>query len=749
MQNGASSAGLFPNELQPYLAGTAGLTNTDWQDEIFRTAGLASHTLSLSGGGEKVRYFVSGNYLDQDGVVISSGFKKYSTRLNLDVTSGKFHLGLNIAPTYSVTDKVNSDGRYADEGIIALALGMTPIFPVYNADGSFNFTGNKDQGDATWSSYSQTSQVNPVAAAILTQDELSQFNFLGSTFVEYEIIKGLKYKFSLGADINSFRRDFYRPGELEKRGTAGLSNPRGFSRTDEFVNWVAENTLTYSKFSDDHIINGLVGYTAQKQRARSNELNATNFPNDLVQTLNAGTVTSGGTRIDEYSLLSYLARGQYSYKNKYLLTASIRADGSSRFGADNKWGYFPSVSVAWKVINESFLENSQVFSDLKLRASYGVTGNFDIGNYAAQGLLTASNYGALNGVAPLTPSNAGLTWEKTFSTNFGVNVGLFENKVTLEVDRYISKTKDLLLLLPVSVTSGFNSSLQNIGRVNNTGWELLLGLENNDSELKWGLNFNIAFNHNEVKQLGPEGEPIIEKGGAKNFFITQRGKAIGSYYTLKTDGIFETQEELDSYPHYPNTRVGDIRYVDINGDGVINEAGDRTITGSYNPDYIFGIGGSLSYKSFNLGFNIQGSQGNEVMNLLSRYINNAEGNFNGRVDALDRWLSPSETGNGTIYRANRVATGNNGKTSDWHVEDGSFIRLQNISLGYYLPQELLEKLNIDRLRISLTGQNLFTISNYSGYNPEVNGRGSNTAPGEDYGTYPLTKSYSIGVNVSF
>ncbi|MBJ7881903.1 SusC/RagA family TonB-linked outer membrane protein [Gelidibacter salicanalis] len=747
--NGSPSSGLIPNEILPYLAGTNGLTNTDWQDEIFRSALLTSHTLSLSGGSEKVKYFVSGNYLDQEGVVISSGYKKYSTRLNLDVNSGKLHAGVNIAPAYSSTDKVNSEGRYADEGIIALALGMSPIFPVYNSNGFFDFSGNRDTGSATWSRYSQTSQINPVAAAILTQDELTQFNFLGSAFLEYEIIEGLKYKLSLGSDINSFRRDFYRPAELEKSGTAGPSNPIGFSRTDEFINWVAENTLSYSKYLDNHSINALVGYTAQKNRVRSNELSATNFPNDLVQTLNAGTVTDGETRTEEFSLLSYLTRVQYAYKSKYLFTGSMRADGSSRFGAENKWGYFPSVSFAWKAINESFLQESKVFSDLRLRASYGVTGNFDIGNYAAQGLLTAANYTSINGVAPLTASNPNLTWERTLSTNFGLNLGLFDNKLTLEVDHYISKTKDLLLELPVSAVSGFDSSLQNIGRVNNTGWEVLLGVKNDDHKLKWGLNFNIAFNKNEVKQLGPEGESIIEQGGANNFFITQIGEAIGSYYTLKTDGIFETQEELDNYPHYSNTRVGDIKYVDVNGDGEISEAGDRAITGSYNPDYTFGVGGSLSYGNLDFGFNIQGSQGNEVMNILSRYINNVEGNFNNRVDVLNRWVSSAEPGNGTIYRANRVATGNNGNTSDWHVEDGSFVRLQNVSLGYNLPEKIVEKLKLDRLRVSIAAQNLFTITDYSGYNPEVSGRGSNTAPGEDYGTYPLTKTVSLGLNVSF
>ncbi|MDB9836047.1 TonB-dependent receptor [Flavobacteriaceae bacterium] len=746
---GAPASSFIPNEIRPYLAGTAGLTDTDWQDEIFRSAIYTNHTVSLSGGSDKVRYFVSGNYLNQEGVVISSGFKKYSSRLNLDVTSGKLHAGINITPTYSVTDKVNSDGRYADEGIVAIALGMSPIFPVYNPDGSFNFSGNKDNGSATWTSLSQTNQVNPVAVAVLSQDELSQFNLLGNVFLEYELIEGLKYKLSLGTDVNSFRRDFYRPAELEKRGTAGPSNPIGYSRTDQLINWIAENTLNYSKYWDKHFVNALVGYSAQKNQLRSNELNATNFPNDLVETLNAGTVTDGETRVEEFSLLSYLTRVQYTYDGKYLFTGSIRADGSSRFGAKNKWGYFPSVSFAWKAINESFLEDSNVFSDLRLRASYGVTGNFDIGNYAAQGLISASNYGSLNGVSPFTASNPDLTWERTLSTNFGLNVGLFDNKLTLEVDHYISKTQDLLLQVPVSVVSGFDTSLQNIGRVNNTGWEFLLGINNNDHDLKWNLNFNIAFNENEVKELGPEGKPIIAKGGAKNYFITQIGDAIGSYYTLKTNGIFETQEELDSFPHHANTRVGDIRYVDVNGDGKIDESGDRTITGSYNPDYTFGINGGLNYGDFDLGFNIQGSQGNEVFNILNRYINNVEGNFNNKVEVLNRWISPSEPGNGTVYRANRVAAGSNGTSSDWHIEDGSYIRLQNVSLGYNLPESVLESLQLDKLRVSLSGQNVFTISDYSGYNPEVSGRRTNTAPGEDYGTYPLAKTFSVGLNVSF
>ena len=756
--NGAPAASLIPHQILPYLNGQAGLTNTDWQDEIFRTGLLKSHTLSFSGGSDKVRYFVSGNYLDQEGVVISSGFKKYSTRLNLDVKSGKFHAGLNLTPTYSVTDKVNSEGRYADEGVIALALGYAPIFPVYNPDGTYNFDGNGNK--KSWGQYSQSGQLNPVAVANLTQDELSQFNFLGNAFFEYELSEGLTYKLSLGADINNFRRDYYRPSSLERRFQGGPSIPRGYSSTDQFVNWVAENTLSYiNQIGEDHDINAVVGYTVQKNRFNSNYLESSNFPNDLVTTLNAGTVTGGGSRTEEYSLLSYLARVQYGFKNKYILSASMRADGSSRFGPNTKWGYFPSVSGAWKVMNESFLEDSNVINDLKLRASYGVTGNFDIGNYSSQGLLGQSNYNSISGLAPITASNEELTWERSFSTNFGLNLGLFDNKVTLEVDHYISNTEDLLLQLPVSTISGFSSSLQNIGRVQNKGWEFLLGFKNHDHDLKWNVNFNIATNKNEVKELGPNNEPIIVRGGAYNFFITRVGDPIGSYYTLKTDGIFETQEELDSSPHFSGAQVGDLKFVDVSGDGAITQGGDasqddRTITGNYNPDYTFGIGGSLSYKNLDFGFNIQGSQGNEVMNILSRYINNVEGNFNNRTDVLDRWVSPTNTGNGTIYRANRVATGRNGWTSDWHVEDGSYIRLQNVSLGYTFPDDVLEKFKLDRLRISLTGQNLFTITKYSGYNPEVNGRFNtgglnNTSPGEDYGTYPLAKTISLGLNVSF
>jgi len=756
--NGAPSAALIPHQILPYLDGKQGLTNTDWQDEIFNNDALMTiQTLTFSGGSENIKYFVSGNYLNQEGVVINSGFKKYGTRINLDFKSGKFHAGVNIAPSFSVTDKVNSEGRYADEGIIALALGSAPIFPVYNADGTYNFDGNGNT--RPWGGYSQTGQLNPVAVANLSQDELSQFNFLGSTFFEYEFIDGLTYKLSIGADLNNFRRSYYRPSSLEKRFTEGSSNPIGYSRTDQFVNWVIENTLNYNKQIEDHSINVLLGYTAQKNQSESNSLSATNFPNDLVQTLNAGTVTNGESRKEEYSLLSYLARIQYGYKNKYLLTPSIRADGSSRFGANNKWGLFPSLSAAWKVKNEAFLEDSEAISDLKIRASYGVTGNFDIGNYVSQGLIGSSNYLAQSGLAPLTARNEDLTWEKTFSTNFGLNLGFLKNKISLEVDHYISNTEDLLLELPVSTVSGFDTSLQNIGRVQNRGWEFLLGFRNNDHKFKWDVNFNISTNKNEVKQLGPENEPIIVKGGASNFFITRVGDPIGSYYTLVTDGIFETQEELDNNPSLPNARVGDIRYKDVSGDGSITQGGnasqeDRTITGSYYPDYTFGISGGFNYENFDLGFTIQASQGNEVMNILSRYINNVEGNFNNRTDVLNRWVSSSDTGNGVIYRANRVASGNNGWTSDWHVEDGSFIRLQNVSLGYNFSEKFIEKMKIDRFRLSLTGQNLFTISDYSGYNPEVNGRFNvgglnNITPGEDYGTYPLSKTISLGLNVSF
>ncbi|CCH51332.1 TonB-dependent receptor plug [Fibrisoma limi BUZ 3] len=740
---------LIPPQVTPYLSGQPGLTNTDWQDEIFQTAPIQNHTLSIAGGNANVRYYVSGNYFDQRGVVINSGYKRYSTRANVDIKSGKLSVGFNLNPTFAHHDLIKAEGPYLADGVIGLAVQIAPIWPVYNPDGTYNF-------DANGWGYGATSILNPVAVAREVSDKLDHLRLLGNAYAQYDIAKGLSYRLSVGSDINNFQRNYYRPSIVEIRDRKGPSVPTGFARTQNFINWLVENTLNYNRTIGLHNLSALVGFTAQKDRRTSAELTATNFPNDLVQTLNAGQVTAGGTDIQEWSLLSYLGRVQYDYNGRYLVSAAIRADGSSRFGAANRWGYFPSVSAGWNVSQESFLRSQTWLSDLKLRASYGLTGNFQIPNYGSLSLLEYRNYilGAdviTSGLAPVNSANDNLKWEKTAMLDIGFDASFFRNRLSLTVDYYDANTSDLLLNVPVPRASGFSTELQNIGKVNNRGFEFTLGTRQTFGQFQWTASANLATNRNRVVALGPSGDPIIVSGGVAGAqFITQIGSPIGQYYTMLVDGVFRNQAEVDAYPRTATTKPGDFRFVDVNGDKRIDFSSDRTVTGSYFPKYTFGFVNNFAYRGFDLGVTVQGVQGNKIMNLIRRYIYNEEGNGNQFRGALNRWQSPENPGDGQHNRANRLQTGSNGEISTWHIEDGSFVRVRTISLGYALPTSLLQKLRMTRARIYATAQNPFTFTNYIGYNPEVSSRPDNAlSAGEDYGTYPLPRTMSLGLNVSF
>ncbi|MFY0608549.1 MAG: TonB-dependent receptor [Cyclobacteriaceae bacterium] len=746
--NGGSTSG-YPPEFIPYLNDEPGLVDTDWQDALFRTAPIQSYDLSARGGTKNLNYYVSGSYFAQDGIILGSGFERLSARANLDgKISDKVILKVNFNPTYTKSQLVPAENPYFVDGVVNLALLSIPTESIYNADGSFNFRQNTAAGSGPF--------VNPIAIAEGIEDELDQFRLLSNFKLEAEIIKGFKFNTSFGADINSFNRSYYRPSWIPVRGAGLPSNPNGRNFTTDVLNWTNENTLTYNLNSGKHDLNVLAGFTAQKEQIARTGLYANNFPNDLVTTLNAGMVTSGFSQIQEWSLLSYLSRAIYNYDGKYIINMSIRRDGSSRFGENTKWGLFPSGSVGWRLSEESFFPSMDFINDVKLRASIGVTGNFSIPNYGAVALIESANYifndQVTNGLTTGTSPNADLSWEKTTMTNYGLDVALFDNLITFTGDYFISNTKDLLLNVPVPGSSGFSSSLQNIGEVQNKGLELGLNSSFDIGKVNWSLNANIATLRNEVIALGKSGEPIITDGGVPSTHITQVGSPIGSYYGYKVLGVFQNQEDLDSYPSFSDSNIGDFKFEDVNGDGVISPD-DRTITGDFFPDYTFGFSSQLTFSGFDLGFLIQGSQGFEVLHLAQRYLSSLQTFSNYRADTYaDAFLSEENPGSGKVYRPNSSPTGNTDAISSYHVEDGSFVRLRNATIGYTFGsnQAVDSKLPFESFRVYVTGQNLWTLSNYPGYNPEVNMRPNNPlSQGEDYGTYPLAKSVIIGVNINF
>ncbi|MDR0700778.1 MAG: TonB-dependent receptor [Tannerella sp.] len=754
----------IPDELIPYLNGEPGLTDTDWQDAIFRTAISTDHNVSLAGKSSNISYFVSGNYHKQEGIIIESDFEKYGLRLNLDGNYDKFRFGVNFAPSYSTSNRVSASGNYDSEGIVQSALAMPPVWPVYNPDSSYNF-----QGNGYWrigTDYQHNAVVNPVALARLKSDVVDRYMLIGKVFGEYEFIKGLTYNVSLGGDYYGSHNDTYRPSELPLVGHSyygKLSNPTGYSSSSFYFNWLIENKINYeTRINDDHHINAILVQSAQKETLKSNNVTATDYPNDNIQTISGGTVTKGNSEKVQWSLASYLARVQYSYQGRYMASVAMRTDGSSRFGKNNRWGYFPSASAAWRISDENFFKEAKAtgfVDDLKLRTSYGVSGNFQIGDYEHLSTMSSESYilGAGDGVLtsgykPDNIKNDDLSWEKTAMINVGIDLQMFKGLLGLTVEYYNSNTTDMLLSVPIPHTAGHSTALVNIGKVNNRGVEIQLNSHKNiTKDLKYNFSANFSKNINEVKALGAGDASIISTGGvAHAYWITEIGKPIGSYYVMIKDGIFKNEEELKMYPHFANTQAGDFRFVDVDGDGIIDMDKDRAIAGNYMPDFTYGFNGTISYRDFDLGFAFQGVYGNEILNLNRRYIDNLEGNTNGTIIALNRWQSPENPGNGEVNRANRKQKGNNGRTSTWHLEDGSYLRLQNITLGYTLPQSLSNRLSLRKLRLYLSGQNLFTWTDYTGYNPEVNRRPTNAlTPGEDYGTYPLAKVFTIGLNITF
>jgi TonB-dependent starch-binding outer membrane protein SusC len=733
---------LIPELYTNFLANPDQYPYTNWQDHIFRTAPIHNFNISASGGTENTKYYISGGYFRQDGVVIESGFERYSMRANVETkVSDRVNIGMNLNPSMAVHDLVNAEGNPWDNAIIMNALTIMPYIPVYNDDGTY--------GDQLTFGRGTAGQVNPVAVAREIDNEQQRLRLLGNVYADIKITDDLSFRSSVGTDLSMVRQSQFFSGVVRRNFVPSSGFAANFQRT----NLLNENTLSYDKtYGEDHRLNAVAGFTSQYEYIENSRINANNYPNDLVKTVNAGIIVGGDHLREEWSLLSYLARVNYAYKDKILLTGTIRRDGSSRFGADNKWGYFPSGSIGYRVSEENFMNQLPAVSDLKVRASYGVTGNFEIGNYAHIGLLSQNNYAfgtgtgnMVNGLRPTTLSNAGLGWERTRQYDFGIDIGLWEDRFLFTVDHYHSNTTDLLLNVPIPRSTGYTNAFQNIGEVENRGWEFAILSRNvNRPDFTWTTDFNISWNRNKVLALGPGGDPIISGN-----HITQIGDVLGSHFGYLTDGIYQTMEEINATPHPPGTRPGDRIFIDVDGDGQITPQ-DRTIVGNNQPDFIYGLNNRINYKNFDFSFLIQGVQGAQVYSVLYERMADVRGQFNQLKISEGYWQSPENPGNGFTTRPFRDAFLWNERPGNWLIRDVSFLRINNITLGYSLPSPVLNSLSLTRARVYLGIQNAFTFTSYEGFNPEVSTNGDNPLqPGVDRGGYPVPRTYLLGVNVSF
>lgn len=735
----------------------SGLPDTDWQDEIFRSAPVQNYQLSLSGGDNKTQYMFSGGYYDQKGVVINTDYERYNVRAKVETKLNDFlKMGVNLSSFYSQENRLN-EGHWASDGVVLAALATSPVVPVYNADGTYG-----SQAMYAVQSDGLTGVTNAVANSTI-KNYYTTARVLANMFAEIDLYKGLKFKTTIGGDIVNVRRTNFRPSTVPANGVVAplpSTYRSGIASTNQNFNWLNENTFSYSTmFGRKHALDAVAGFTVQKNIWDSNEASGSDFPDDIIQTIGVAKVKTGTSDRSEWSMVSYLGRVNYRYLDKYYLTASIRTDGSSRFGKNKKYGYFPSASLAWRASEEAFMKDINWIRNLKVRASYGLTGNNSMsgGNYASIGLISTDNYvfgsgvgSVVSGASQSTIQNDDLSWEKTKQLDIGLEFNILSDKIFFTADYYNRLTTDLLLQVDVPAITGYTTAWQNIGEMRNAGFEFSVSSRIiSKAKFTWNSSFNISFNKNEVLALGPQGDPIRSNGGVGDTHITMIGKPIGNFYGYQQIGVYMNAADLANNPREGTSKVGDVKYLDVSGDEVIN-ANDRTIIGNNHPDFTYGFNNSFTFNNFDLSVLLYGSQGAEILHLAKRFYENLEGNQQQLTSVLNRWKSEAEPGNGIIPRANSLTTGLNNAVSSRWVEDGSFLKISNITLGYNLPANIAKRIKMQAARVYLSGQNLYTFTKYSGYNPEVSFTGDNVlAPGSDYGGYPTARIVSIGFNLTF
>jgi TonB-dependent starch-binding outer membrane protein SusC len=779
----------FPSQtvLQPQY-------NTDWQDELYHNALMQRHNVSFSGGNNNTRYLISGGYQDQDGILIHTFQKRINLRANIDADITP---KLKVSSSMFVTDINNrevQEGRF-NQGPILGALVYMPIFPVYNPDGTYAL-GNASIPIDTYN-YSFQGIENPVALADRVKITRKGTRGTYNANATYEFFPGFTGKVNIGAQTYNEKYEYYYPTNLSS-GANPPGSPTAIraantsAQTVSLLDKLAEFTLAYKKKIGRGDLNVLAGYSAQESTSDIVSIGANGLSNDLIQEITAkgadatNFYLNGGTGKAVTTLVSYLARAIYSYDNKYYLTASFRADASSRFGPENRWGKFPSVSAGWNLSNEKFYGDwLGAGSTIKLRASWGLTGNNNIGNYRYEQNM-ASSSGVVFGNTVYTSAAAGnvadakLGWESTSQYNFGADFGLLNNRLNLMVNYYISKSYDLLFSQNITAGSGSTSILTNLrdAEIRNTGFDAQI-----DARVVTGKDFNlnvsanITANKNKVMSLGGAA-PIYAAGAERSYttHVTMVGQPIGMFYGIKVKGMVRESDmaniAADNAALLPNNTFpsgyklkgparssysatplnpGDLYFEDLNGDGIVNES-DKQIIGSPYPDFTYGFSLSASYKQLDLTASFNGSQGNDVVDGQDYYIKNMEGSGNNYIQVANRYRSEAQPGDGKIYRASRGGTQSNStRLSDFYLQDGSYLRCTNITLGYSLNNlAVVKKLGLSSLRVYGSVDNAFTITNYLGYNPEVDyNNGANTTPGVDYGKYPLMRAFNLGVKMQF
>ena len=708
---------------------------TDWMDELLRTGVMQNYTVSYSGGNEKSHYYVSGGFLDQSGIVKSVNYRRFTFQSNSDAQVLKW-LKFSNNITFSADTKKSGSYNIGD------ALKALPIYPVKNEDGSWS----GPDGNSEW--YGSTR--NPIGPTELNKSQTDGYNFLANLTAELTFTKWLKFKSTFGYDAKFWFIDNFTP-KYNWKPTPTEETSRYKSDNKSFT-YLWDNYFLFDHtFAEKHRVGLMAGMSAQWNT--NDYLNAQKnvFMFDNVHEMDNGEeMYAIGGNETEWALLSYMARVNYSYEDRYLLTATIRRDGSSRFGKKHRWGTFPSVSVAWRASQEKWFPKNDYINDLKVRAGYGVTGSqASVGNYSYLASYNTSVYpfgissGNQTALVSSTLVNPYIHWEEVAQTNIGFDASLFNSRVMFSFDAYLKETRDMLVKASIPITSGFEdttTTYTNAGKVRNQGIEMSLHTINLTGELGWETNLTATYNKNKIKDLNSDVPYYINQ--INNSYVTMLAKdyPINVFYGYVTDGIFQNQSEVNTHAVQPGAEPGDIRFRDLNNDGVINDS-DRTVIGNPNPSWLFSMNNSLSYKGFELSVFLQGIAGNKIYNANNIDNTGMAAAYNQTTDVLKRWQ-----GEGTSNSMPRAVFGDpnqNTRVSDRFVENGSYLRLKNITLSYTFPKQWLQKAQIENARLSLSCENVATITGYSGFDPEV---GIN---GIDQNRYPISRTFSLGLNFNF
>jgi TonB-linked SusC/RagA family outer membrane protein len=708
---------------------------TNWFNALTRKAPIQNFDISVSSATGKSSSTIMAGYQEQQGVILNTGTKLFSLRYNQDfnLVNNKLKVGFGIAPSY----RIDHNNRLTTEGVgglIEKIVEASPLIAPIDSNGNMPLFVH---------SAGMVQNVNPYAQFTKIKDDYKTTRILGSAYLNYELLQGLNVKGYIAVDKGAETRNRYSPASISTTNVASAIS----SSVDNY-SWTAEATATYSKtLFHDHHIELLAGYSAQQFEQESNSVTGTNFPSDDVEYLSAATaISAGGSNATAYSLLSTFGRINYNYKGTYLLGASVRRDGSSRFGEKTKYGDFPSLSAGWIVSNEAFMERFRAISFLKVRASYGITGNNSIGNYTSLPQVTYSNYvfnGALVSGATITNlQNPVLRWERNKQADIGLDVTLFNNRISFTYDYYHKLSDGLIQDRPIPRASGYSSVTANVGVLEFWGHEFTVSGAILTGKVKWNASYNMSFDKNRIKTLLAPGFIRRNNTITSDYYRNQEGHSLGEFYGFVFDGLYKDQADLANSPRYGSASdIGTIKMKDVTPDKMINES-DRTFIGNPNPDFLFGFSNQVSYKNFDLSVTMAGSYGGKILNPSKwAYLTNIDGARGLLAAVKDRWRSPDNPGSGVYPRTKSGTTALGRSVNSQWVEDGSYLAIKNITLGYTLP--LKNNLALKNLR-------LFGFTKYSGINPEISLNGLNgTGIGIDENAYPVPRVFAIGLSASF